>query len=54
MPDKNDEAPEGALVTVESLSGYPEGAEVRGEVIVGDYDENGTVIGWHKEAKGGK
>jgi len=44
--------------TVESLSGLAIGEEVTllngeptGEVIVEDIDEDGNVVGWHKEVK---
>lgn len=37
--------------SVEELAGVPEGAEVNGEVVVADHDEQGNLIGWHKEAK---
>jgi len=36
--------------TIEELSGHSEGEiVVNGEIIVGDYNENGTLVGWHKE-----
>lgn len=38
--------------SVEELAGVPEGSEVNGEVVVADYDEEGKLIGWHKEMKG--
>lgn len=31
-------------------AGVAEGTEVNGEVVVYDRDEEGNVIGWHKEA----
>ena len=38
------------VVTVEILSGHPEGyVDANGETIVADKDDNGNVIGWHKE-----
>jgi hypothetical protein len=38
------------IVTVESLSGFPEGTiDKNGETIVADLDDKGNVIGWHKE-----
>lgn len=41
--------------TVESLSGFPEGTVLpSGEKIVGTYDENGKLIGFHKEPAGEK
>ena len=36
---------------IEELAGVPEGTEVNGEIVVTDYDEQGNIIGWHKEAK---
>jgi hypothetical protein len=37
-------------VTVESQAGVPEGTVLdNGEKVVGSYDENGTLVGWHKE-----
>lgn len=40
--------------TVESLSGYAEGTVLdTGEIIKGTYDENGVLVGWHKEAPAG-
>lgn len=34
---------------VEELSGYPEGTVLpNGEKIVGSYDSEGALIGWHK------
>lgn len=37
--------------TVESLSGFAEGTVLTdGSIIRGSYDENGKLIGWHKEA----
>lgn len=42
--------------TPEITSGVPEGTELQGpestEIVVYDRDENGGVIGWHKEVKG--
>lgn len=44
--------------TVKSLSGYQEGTVLAdGSVVVGDYDTNGKLVGWHKQApapKGGE
>lgn len=41
-------------ITVETLSGYPEGTVLpTGEVVKGTYDEQGKLIGWHKESVGG-
>lgn len=37
--------------TVEELAGVPEGTVIAGEVVVADYDDEGKVIGWHKEKK---
>lgn len=44
--------------SVEVLAGLPAGEEVTlqdgtptGEVIVQDLDDDGNVVGWHKEAK---
>lgn len=37
------------------LAGVPEGTELDNEhgteVVVYDYDEDGNVVGWHKELK---
>lgn len=36
--------------TVKSLSGFDEGTVLPdGSIIKGSYDENGKLIGWHKE-----
>lgn len=37
--------------SVKELAGVPEGSEINGEIVVADYDEQGNIIGWHKEAK---
>ena len=44
-------ADEQVPLTVESLSGFPEGTVLEdGTKIVGDYDpDTNEVIGWHKE-----
>jgi hypothetical protein len=34
---------------VTALAGVPAGTDVNGEVVVEDLDENGVVVGWHKE-----
>lgn len=40
--------------TVESLAGVSENTEVKnGEIVVGDYDTDGKLIGWHKEVTNG-
>ena len=40
-------------ITVESLSGFAEGTVLSdGEIIKGTYDEQGNLIGWHKEPAG--
>lgn len=36
---------------VAKLAGVAVGTEVNGEIVVADYDENGNVIGWHKEVR---
>lgn len=37
--------------TVKSLSGFDEGTVLPdGSVIKGSYDEEGNLVGWHKEA----
>ena len=42
-------------VTVESLAGIPEGTVLEdGEKVVGTYDEEGNLVGWHKEPTGGE
>lgn len=45
-------------VTVKDLSGHDEGDEVidargepTGEIVKGDYDKDGNLVGWHKELK---
>ncbi|HVB24115.1 MAG TPA: hypothetical protein VNG51_19410 [Ktedonobacteraceae bacterium] len=39
--------------TVKSLSGYDEGTVLSdSEVVKGSYDENGKLVGWHKEVPG--
>ena len=44
-----------APTTVDELAGVPEGTVIKtakgmpNEVVVGDYDEDGVLIGWHKE-----
>lgn len=43
-----------AQTKIEKLAGVKEGAELNGEIIVADYDDNGHLIGWHKETKGTK
>lgn len=41
---------ESDAVTVKSLSGFDEGEVLSdGEVVKGTYDENGKLVGWHKE-----
>lgn len=42
-------ADEAEVDVVEQLSGSPEGTVVNDERIVADRDEDGNVIGWHKE-----
>lgn len=39
--------------TVKHPAGVPEGTVLAGERIVHDLDENGNVIGWHKEVVNG-
>ena len=36
---------------IEELAGVPVDTEINGEIVVADYDEQGNVIGWHKEPK---
>jgi hypothetical protein len=36
---------------IEQLAGVPAGTEINGEIVVADYDEQGNLIGWHKEIK---
>lgn len=56
MPEQtsNENIPQPA-VTVKSLSGFDDGQELISEgqvfIIKGDLDEQGNVVGWHKEAK---
>ena len=49
---------ENQSASVEELAGLPAGEEVTlndgtptGEVVVEDVDQDGNVVGWHKEVK---
>lgn len=48
---------ESTPTTVEELAGVPEGTVIDtpagqpNEVVVGDVDQDGNVVGWHKEVE---
>lgn len=37
--------------SIEELAGVPAGTEINGEIIVADYNEQGNLVGWHKEIR---
>lgn len=50
MPDQDEKPQEQAELTVKDLSGFEEGTVLEdGETVVGSYDDDGKLVGWHKQ-----